>query len=129
MTPLGTYDVFKEAATWDSETARMWVAALNLRSTSVDQIALRRQLVRLANLKDGDTAIEIGSGTGALLGDLARAVGEGGKAVGIEPQSVLADAARARISAENLSSIVKTESAEALSLESEIAAACLAQTV
>lgn len=128
-TPLGTYDAFKDAASWDSETARMWVAALNLRATAADQIALRNRLFRLANLKQGDTAIEIGSGTGALLCDLARAVGEGGKAIGIEPQIVLAEAARARILSENLSAIVKTESAERLSLESETADACLAQTV
>ena len=128
-TALGTFDAFKDAATWDSETARMWVAALNLRATSLDQIALRNRLVRLANLKAGDTAIEVGCGTGALLGDLARAVGTGGKAIGIEPQIVLAEAARARLENENLVALVKTESAAALSLESETADACLAQTV
>ena len=90
----------------------MWVAALNLRATAADQIALRKRLVRLANLKSGDTAIEIGLGTGALLCDLARAVGKGGKVFGIEPQFVLAEAARARLEDENLSAVVKTESAE-----------------
>ena len=129
MLPLGTYDAFKDAASWDSETARMWVAALNLRSKSLDQIALRKRLVKAANLKQGDTAIEIGSGTGALLCDLARAVCAGGRVIGIEPQTVLAEAARARIEAENITAIVKTESAERLSLESGTADACLAQTV
>lgn len=127
--PLGTFDAFKDAASWDSETARMWVAALNLRSAAADQIALRKRLVSLANLKQGDTAIEIGCGTGALLCGLARAVGEKGCAIGIEPQTVLAEAARARLDAENLQAIIKMESAERLSLESETADACLAQTV
>lgn len=53
-TPLGTHDAFKNAAAWNSETSQTWVAALNLRSTSTDQIALRTQLVNLGNLKDGD---------------------------------------------------------------------------
>lgn len=129
MLPLGTYDAFKDVASWDSETARMWVAALDLRSKSLDQIALRKRLVEAANLKQGDTAIEIGSGTGALLCDLARAVGAGGKVIGIEPQTVLAEAARARLEAENIAAIINTESAERLSLESGTADACLAQTV
>lgn len=128
-TPLGTYDAFKDATSWDEKNARMWVDALNLRAVSPDQIALRKRLVNLANLQLGDTAVEIGSGTGALLGDLSRAVGASGKAIGIEPQIVLAEAARVRISNENLSAIVQTESAEKLSIESETAAACLAQTV
>lgn len=128
-TPLGTYDAFKDAASWDEKNARMWVDALNLRAASPDQIALRKRLVNLAKLKSGDTAVEIGSGTGALLCDLSLAVGASGKAIGIEPQIVLAEAARERVSNENLSAIVKTESAEKLSIECEIAAACLAQTV
>ena len=127
--PLGTYDAFKNTVSWDAETAQMWVDALNLRANSADQIALRKRLVKLAKLKSGDTAIEIGSGTGALLCDLSRAVGESGKAIGIEPQNALANAALKRISAENLSATIKTESAEKLSIESETAAACLAQTV
>lgn len=128
-TPLGTYDAFKDADSWNSETARMWVSALNLRAAAADQIALRHRLIGLANLKPGDTTIEIGCGTGALLCDLARAVGEEGRTIGIEPQIALAEAARARISNENLSAIVKTESAEKLSLDNESATACLAQTV
>jgi len=130
-TPLGAHDAFKNAAAWDSETSQMWVAALNLRATATDQIALRRQLVSLANLKHGDLAVEVGCGTGALLCDLARAVGASGQVVGVEPQTALAEAARQKIAAKGFSEIatVKNESAEHLSVESETAAACLAQTV
>jgi len=130
-TPLGTHDAFKNTAAWNSETSQMWVAALNLRATATDQIALRRQIVSLANLKHGDSAIEVGCGTGALLCDLARAVGASGQVIGVEPQTALAEAARQKITAEGFSEIaaVKNESAEYLSVESETAAACLAQTV
>jgi len=130
-TPLGTHDAFKNAAAWDSETSQAWVAALNLRATATDQIALRRQIVSLANLKHGDSAIEVGCGTGALLCDLARAVGASGQVIGVEPQTALAEAARQKITAEGFSEIatVKNESAEHLSVESETAAGCLAQTV
>ena len=128
-TPLGTYDAFKDVTSWNAETSRMWAAALNLRSAAADQIALRKRLVRLANLSSGDTAVEIGSGTGALLCDLARVVGKDGKVFGIEPQTVLAEAALARLKVENLSAVIKTESAAALTIKSETADACLAQTV
>jgi len=85
----------------------------------------------LANLKHGDSAIEVGCGTGALLCDLARAVGASGQVIGVEPQKALAEAARQKIAAEGFSEIaaVKNESAEHLSVESETAAACFAQTV
>lgn len=130
-TSLGTYDAFKDVASWNNETSETWITALNLRSTSPDQIALRGRLIDLARLSTGDIALEIGCGTGALLCDLANTVGASGKVIGIEPQPELARVARQNIFSENLSAIatVKNESAARLFVQSEIVAACFAQTV
>ena len=72
-TALGTFDAFKNAESWDSETARMWVAALNLRATAADQIALRKRLVQISKFKPrAIRRLKLAAGTGALLCDLAQ---------------------------------------------------------
>lgn len=130
-TPIGTHDAFRDVASWDDDTARTWVEALDLRASSPDQTRLRRRLVELAGLRLGDTAVEVGCGTGALLCDLARAVGAGGRVVGVEPQPAFVEAAEGRLSREGISSVaeVRNESAARLGLADESSAAALAQTV
>jgi ubiquinone/menaquinone biosynthesis C-methylase UbiE len=87
--------------------------------------------VELAQSTPGDTVVEVGCGTGALLCDLAVSVSLGGRAIGVEPQPVLAKAAIQRLSEAGLVSVgeVRYESIHQLSIESESAVACLAQTV
>jgi ubiquinone/menaquinone biosynthesis C-methylase UbiE len=60
--------------------------ALEQRAVTADQRRLRTHLIQLAGVRTGDTGIEVGCGTGALLADLTRAVRPGGHAIGIEPQ-------------------------------------------
>jgi ubiquinone/menaquinone biosynthesis C-methylase UbiE len=129
--PLGADDPFADVTSWGEEACRQWVHALNLRADAGDQMVLRGRLVELADLHPGDTAVEIGCGTGALLGDLAQAVGASGTAIGVEPQPSLADEAvkRLRARGHEANSEVRRESACRLSLESETAAACVAQSV
>ena len=129
--PLGTYDVFKDATSWDEETSRQWIDALNRRSAAPDQIKLRARLLELTALRQGDTAVEIGCGTGALLCDLASTVSPGGRVIGVEPQTALAQAAIRRLRAAGYESVseILCESAQLLPLASESADACLAQTV
>jgi len=129
--PLGTYDAFKDATSWDEETSRQWVDTLNRRSAAADQIQLRARLIELAAVRQGDTAVEIGCGTGALLCDLARMVGPGGRIIGFEPQAAFAQAAIRRLHTAAYESVseVLCKSAEHLPLADESAAACLAQTV
>jgi ubiquinone/menaquinone biosynthesis C-methylase UbiE len=129
--PLGTHDVFRDVICWDNDTAKQWVEALNLRATAQDQVALRALLIAMAHLCPGDTVVEIGCGIGALLCDLARSVSPGGRVIGVEPQPILARASFQRLSAAGYKSMgeVRQESANQLSIESNSAAACLAQTV
>jgi ubiquinone/menaquinone biosynthesis C-methylase UbiE len=129
--PLGFHDTFKDATSWDDETAKQWVDALNLRAISQDQVRLRARLIELAKLRRGDTVVEVGCGTGALLCELANSVSPGGRVIGIEPQPFLAESASQRLAdaGYKVNSEVRNESANQLSLKSESAAACLAQTV
>lgn len=130
-TPLGTFDAFRGVTAWNDETAQKWIDALNLRATARDQHALRSLLLELASLAPGDAAVEIGCGTGALLCELARVVGRGGRVVGVEPQPLLAEAARQRVAAAGLAAIAAVEctTAEQLPIDCGAVAACLAQTV
>lgn len=129
--PLGTFDVFRDVTAWSEETARQWVGTLDRRAAASDQRALRARLLDLAGLGPGDAAIEVGCGTGALLCELARVVGPEGRVVGVEPQPVLAEAARRRVAARGLAGIVTIEraTAERLPVAPGAVAACLAQTV
>jgi ubiquinone/menaquinone biosynthesis C-methylase UbiE len=128
---LGINDPFTDVAAWDEATAREFAVRLELRAAAPDQVRLRAELLRLAALGPGDTAVEIGCGTGPLLAELARAVGPTGRAIGVEPQPVLARFARERLVREGLDRIaeVREGSAEVLDLPDAGAGACLAQTV
>jgi ubiquinone/menaquinone biosynthesis C-methylase UbiE len=129
--PLGVDDAFKDVVSWDEATSKQWVDVLNLRAGSQDQIDMRARLVELAALRPGDTAVEVGCGTGALRCDLASSVGPGGRVVGVELQPALAEAAVRRLSDAGYGAVgeVRRECAHQLSLESGSAAACIAQTV
>jgi len=128
---LGAHDPFRDVASWDTDTAQEWVSALERRATSPDQVALRELLLGKAALGPGDTAVEVGCGTGPRLLDLASAVAPDGHVIGVEPQPVLADAARTRVAERGIgdSVDVRVGSAEVLPVPDGSAAAAVAQTV
>jgi ubiquinone/menaquinone biosynthesis C-methylase UbiE len=95
-------DPFRDVSRWDEDTSREWVGLLNQRASASDQIRMRSELLRVAQIEEGDTAVEIGCGTGALLVDLARAVGESGRVVGVDPQPHFVEAARERLLREGI---------------------------
>lgn len=92
-------DPFAEPSGLGAEAARAWVAALNRRAGAPDQFRIRAELLRHLHVCAGQAVLEVGSGTGVLLGDLALAVGPDGPAVGIEPQEAFAAEARRRLAA------------------------------
>lgn len=128
---LGTYDVFRDVRSWDEKTASQWASALNLRASADDQKSLRSKLIDLAQVQQNQIAVEIGCGTGALLLDIASAVGPSGRVIGIEPQEVLAAFARQIIAGQKLEYLISvmTDSAEHLPLPDAMADCCFAQTV
>ena len=127
---LGTHDLFKNGVVWDEVTAQRMVDVLDQRSASLDQVKLRERIIELSGVGPGDSVVEIGCGTGALLCDLARSVGPGGRVIGTDVQPAFVQAAIERLSKAGYASIseVKSESAEKLSLGSESANVCFAQT-
>jgi ubiquinone/menaquinone biosynthesis C-methylase UbiE len=82
-------------------------------------------------LADGSRVAEVGCGTGAMLIDLARAVGRQGRVVGVEPQPTLAARARSRVAATGLGAIVEVLEGEGqrLPLETDSVEVALTQTV
>ncbi len=129
--PLGFYDAFRDVGAFSDDTARLWAEALNLRADSEDQKNFRKIILDAAKLNAGATAVEIGCGTGALLCNLAQAVGKSGNVIGFEPQKVFVQEARKRLAEANFSSFaeVREGSAENLLIEDFVADACVAQTV
>ena len=128
---LGTHDEFRNVTDWDPDTAVSWANALEMRANAPEQQKLRQILLGLAQAQKGDMVVEIGCGTGMLLCDLATAVGSTGYVVGIEPQPVLAEAARQKLAEKGFNSFteVRSERAERLSIPDHVVSACLAQTV
>lgn len=117
--PLGVHDVFRDVTQWDERAARTWVETLEVRAAASDQVKLQSLLVEASRIGEGDTAIEIGCGTGALLADLAHRVGPSGRVIGIEPQPILAEAARTKLAQQGFSAYaeVRTGLADQLQVE------------
>lgn len=59
----------------------------------------RRALLRRADPRPGEQALDVGCGTGGLLFPLARALGPGGLAVGVDISPGMLDVARRRLAA------------------------------
>jgi ubiquinone/menaquinone biosynthesis C-methylase UbiE len=121
-------DPFLTPADWDEELAGDWAGRLDDRAADDMQVRLRLRACQLAGLQPGGHAVELGCGTGPLLSGLADAVGPSGTVLGVEPQPVFAERARARL-AGHPAVTVHTGPAQALPLAGASADAVLAQTV
>lgn len=128
---LGGHDPFRSAGDMDPAAVRFWVRALNHRAGAPDQRRLREHLVSRAQIGAGDRVLEMGCGTGALLVDLARAVGSTGHVIGMEPQAVFAHEARVRVCASGAHDWVEVIAGgvEDLTLLDDSVDAAVAQTV
>ena len=126
-----TQDMWSRPEEWDAELAHSSALILEHRAAAEDQVRLRAALIEMAEVAPGQTVLEVGSGTGALLVDLALVVGPGGRAIGIEPQPHLAAIAGAHLEAHGTAnwSEVRQGRAEALTLPDAVVDLCVAQTV
>ena len=85
---------------------------------------------RRGALRPGDTVVEVGSGTGVTLADLAEAVAPGGRAIGFEPQPFFAGLARQRLADRGFThASVDFGAAEAIPVDDATVDAAVAQTV
>jgi ubiquinone/menaquinone biosynthesis C-methylase UbiE len=88
-------------------------------------------VIRALEISEGETVVDVGCGTGALLIDAARIVGRTGRVVGVEPQSHLEARARERVADEGVARYAEVMDGrgESLPVASESANVALASTV
>jgi protein-L-isoaspartate(D-aspartate) O-methyltransferase len=97
-------------------------ASFDIRKNYDDEYTVSRatQLVELAQLKDGDSALDLATGTGIVAVLAARAVGAKGKVIGVDISPGMLDQARNKIRAEGLEKIELIEAdIEKLNFEAE----------
>lgn len=71
-----------------------FAARLEERGATPSHARLRRRFLKLAGITRGSRVLEIGSGSGVVVRDVARLVGARGAVVGVDPSRVLVAAAR-----------------------------------
>ena len=98
----GQLDLYVRIADVDATTAREHAELLEQRSRVPEQVALREAYLDLLGVSAGQRVLEVGCGTGPTLRDVARRVGPGGRAVGIDPSAVFIEVARERAAQEGL---------------------------
>jgi SAM-dependent methyltransferase len=125
----GSQDDFGRVGQWDEQQARRWAEALDLRAAGLDQARLREEILAAADVRAGETVVEIGCGTGPLLPKLVEAVGPDGRVIGIEPEPTLAGIARERMAEVADRCEIRVERGSDTTLADGIADVCIAQTV
>ena len=80
---------------------------------------LRRRGLELLNIQEGETVLDIGSGTGYALVEIAKAVGETGKAYGIDVTTQMLALAQKRIERAKLAGRVELREGDAIDMPYE----------
>jgi len=88
---------------WNTVAGPRWVASPGFRERR-NQESLALLLARLA-LKDGESVLEIGCGTGALTAPVAEVIGESGRLVAVDISEPMLGAARQRVAERGLRNV------------------------
>jgi SAM-dependent methyltransferase len=84
MTEYGRQSQWRDTAGLDAEKARELAGRLELRAKSPAEIEARAAYLDLLDVKAGERVLDVGCGSGVVTRDIARRVGPGGRAVGID---------------------------------------------
>jgi len=85
MTEYGRQSQWRETTGLDATKARELTDRLEFRGRSQDEIEARAAYLDLLGVKEGERVVDIGCGSGVVTRDIARRVGEAGRAVGVDP--------------------------------------------
>jgi len=90
-----------------TEYKHQLAASFDIRVDYDDEYTVSRatRLLELAELRSGDSVLDLATGTGIVAIDAARAVGANGKVIGVDISSGMLDQARKKISAEGLRNV------------------------
>ena len=80
---------------------------------------LRRRGLELLNIQEGETVLEVGSGTGYALVEIARAVGETGRAYGVDVTPQMLALAQKRLDRKGLAERVELREGDARDMSYE----------
>jgi ubiquinone/menaquinone biosynthesis C-methylase UbiE len=108
--------MWRDTATAGPEQARDLAARLERRAKAVDEVAARHAYLDLLDIAPGEHVLDVGCGSGAVTREIARRVGSGGLAVGLDPSSELLAVARRLAQEAGLGDRVDFREGEALRL-------------
>ncbi len=104
VAPFSLGRAFKPESIDDHAVAQM-VAILDQQDAMPSIERLRAWALDKAGLRPGESAVDVGSGTGTMTRRMSAAVGAEGRAVGIEPNGMLRGVAEGRAAAEGVGAI------------------------
>jgi ubiquinone/menaquinone biosynthesis C-methylase UbiE len=86
---FGQESIWRDTAAIDAERARDLAGRLERRAKAEDEVAARDTYLGLLNISAGERVLDVGCGSGAVTREIARRVGAGGRAVGLDPSPAL----------------------------------------
>jgi ubiquinone/menaquinone biosynthesis C-methylase UbiE len=94
MSEYGQESLWRDTEAVDAGRARDLAARLERRAKAEDEIAARDLYLRLLAIASGERVLDVGCGSGVVTREVARRVGSGGLAVGVDTSPELLAVAR-----------------------------------
>jgi ubiquinone/menaquinone biosynthesis C-methylase UbiE len=94
VSEYGQHSIWRDTASADTRQAGDLAARLERRARAEDEIAAREAYLGLLGIGEGERVLDVGCGSGAVTRDIARRVGRGGLAVGLDQSPALLAVAR-----------------------------------
>ena len=112
----GAESIWRDTAAVDSEKAGDLAGRLERRARAADEVAARDAYLGLLEIADGERVLDVGCGSGAVTRDIARRVGGGGLAIGLDQSPALLSVARQLAQEAGLADRVEFREGSALAL-------------